>query len=459
MHEDEDDAARELAPGTFFASYQIVRTLGAGAFGVVYEALRQPLGKRVALKVLRVELASRAGIAQRFLREAQMTAQLRHPHVVETFDVGAHEGAPYLAMEFLEGEALSQRIAREGKLAPEAVIDLMLPVLSAMATVHDAGVVHRDLKPENIFLVRTRGATVFPKVLDFGIAKAGGDDKAMALTRTATVLGTPYYMSPEQAHESKHIDARSDQWSLGVIVYECLTGVRPFTGDSLLEVFGKIASGRLAPLSDVAPATPSSLVAVVDRMLQVSPADRFEDVRAVGRALLPLASEPTRVRWSEEFSGSSDAPRASPWVVATDAARVSLAGTLAPRESVSPSASTAARAPAWRAPAVVASLALVGIAAFVALRPSPAPGRAATSPPSHTPPVAAQPVAAQPVAAQPVAAQLVNDAATPAPDAAPPAAVVAQPAGRPRRRGHGHHGRRDSSESEPALGANGVVIR
>jgi eukaryotic-like serine/threonine-protein kinase len=451
MHEDDDDA-HELAPGSFFASYQIVRTLGAGAFGVVYEALRQPLGKRVALKVLRVELASRAGIAQRFLREAQMTAQLRHAHVVETFDVGAHEGAPYLAMEFLEGEPLSQRIAREGKLTPEAVIDLMLPVLSAMATVHEAGVVHRDLKPENIFLVRTRGGQVFPKVLDFGIAKAGGDDKAMALTRTATVLGTPYYMSPEQAHESKHIDARSDQWSLGVIVYECLTGVRPFTGDSMLEVFGKIASGRLAPLADVAPATPAALVAVVDHMLQVSPADRFEDVRAVGRALLPLASEPTRVRWSEEFSGASDGPSASPWKAAP-VARVPLAGTLAPRESVAPSASNAARGTAWRMPALVASVVLVGVVAFVALRPSPAPSRPVAAPPAHTPPPVAPRAATQPVA----------DAATPAPDATPPAAAmpaaaVAETEERPRRRSRSRRERR-ANEATPALGANGVVIR
>jgi serine/threonine-protein kinase len=443
MHDDE--AASELAPRTFFASYQIVRTLGAGAFGVVYEALRQPLGKRVALKVLRPALAAQAGVAQRFLREAQMTAQLRHPHVVETFDVGSHAGSPYLAMEFLEGEALAQRIAREGRLAPEAVVDVMLPVLSAMATVHDAGVVHRDLKPENIFLVRTRGGQAHPKVLDFGIAKAGGDEKAMALTRTATVLGTPYYMSPEQAHESKHIDARSDQWALGVIVYECLTGVRPFTGTSLLEVFGKIASGRLAPLAEAAPATPAALVAVVDRMLQVAPAARFDDVRAVGRALLPLASDAAQTRWRDEFSG---APDGSPWVAAPAASRPSLAGTLAPRESLSPSA---ARAPAWRVPAIAASIVLVAIAALVALRPSPPPA----SPPHARP--AAMPVAAPPVAAAPVAAPV---AAALAPDAAAPAAVVAQPVAEPpRRRTRGRRSRPAATEPEHALGANGVVIR
>ncbi len=306
---------------------------------------------------------------------------------------------------------------------------------------------------------------MFPKVLDFGIAKAGGDDKAMALTRTATVLGTPYYMSPEQAHESKNIDARSDQWALGVIVYECLTGVRPFTGDSLLEVFGKIASGRLAPLAEVSPSTPAALVTVVDRMLRVSPADRFEDVRAAGRALLPLASDASRVRWSEDFTGSPDAPRSSPWVVAPDAARVSLAGTLAPRESVAPTPSTAARAPAWRGPALIASLALVAIAAFVALRPSPASSTAPTTPPTHPQPPAAQPVVAtpltaQPPAAQPVAAQPVADAAAPAPDAATPAAVVAEPVTeRPRRHGHGRRRHHGSTGEEPALGANGVVIR
>ncbi|MFO0610930.1 MAG: serine/threonine-protein kinase, partial [Polyangiales bacterium] len=148
-----DDEA--LAPGSYFGSYQIVKVLGQGAFGVVYEALRQPLGKRVALKVLRRQLVSQQEVLQRFLREAQTTAQIQHPHIVDTFDIGEHGGAPYIAMEFIEGEPLSSRLKRDKRLAPTLSVDIMLAVLSAMTMVHERGVVHRDLKPENIFLMRT----------------------------------------------------------------------------------------------------------------------------------------------------------------------------------------------------------------------------------------------------------------------------------------------------------------
>jgi serine/threonine-protein kinase len=398
------DGDKTLTEGELFGSYQIVRALGSGAFGVVYEALRQPLGKRVALKVLRTQLTSRTDIMQRFLREAQMTAQIRHPHVVETFDVGAQDGAPYLAMEFLEGEPLSKRIAREKKLSVEVALDVMIPVLSAMATVHDHGVVHRDLKPDNIFLMRRRGTQVFPKVLDFGIAKTGLQDDGMALTRTSALLGTPYYMSPEQSRESKHIDARSDQWALGVILYECLTGVRPFRGESLLEVLTNIAGAKFAPPAQLCPEAPPGVVAVLERMLQVDPAQRYPNTRAVALALLPFASAATRERWTEDFAeGSSDhapgAPSASnpsgtlagpesgerrPLYVgsgASDPPPPSAPGTLtlAPHESASLQADRARQASAprrrvWIIPAAaVASIALVAVGAWVAMRKDETP--------------------------------------------------------------------------------------
>jgi serine/threonine-protein kinase len=393
------DGDKTLTEGELFGSYQIVRALGAGAFGVVYEALRQPLGKRVALKVLRTQLTSRTDVMQRFLREAQMTAQIRHPHVVETFDVGAQDGAPYLAMEFLEGEPLSKRIAREKKLTVEAALDVMIPVFSAMATVHDHGVVHRDLKPDNIFLVRRRGTQVFPKVLDFGIAKAGLQNDGMALTRTSSLLGTPYYMSPEQSRESKHIDARSDQWALGVILYECLTGARPFTGESLLELLTNIAGAKFAPPAELCPDAPPGVVAVLERMLRVDPAQRFPDTRAVALALLPFASPATRAQWTEDLTESPavhapGAPSASnpsgtlagpasgerrPLYVgseASDAPPPPAPGTLtlAPHESASLQAErvrpvSAPRGRAWIIPAAAAvAIALVAVGGWVSLR-------------------------------------------------------------------------------------------
>jgi len=295
------DSEDALQPGASFGSYQIVRVLGKGAFGVVYEAIRQPLGKRVALKVLHRSLVSQQEVLQRFLREAQTTAQIQHPHIVETFDIGEHDGSPYLAMEFLEGEPLSRRLKRDKRLAVTTASDMMLAVLSAMATVHHRGVIHRDLKPENIYLVRTRGGMVRPKVLDFGIAKVSGEGE-MALTRTTALLGTPYYMSPEQARESKHIDARSDQWALGVILYECVVGRRPFGGGSLLELLSNIASASYKRPTELVPELPAELEAVIARALQPDAAGRFADVRAMGAALLPFASEAARGTWSEDFT-------------------------------------------------------------------------------------------------------------------------------------------------------------
>ena len=296
----ENDEA--LPGGSLFAGYQIVKVLGEGAFGVVYEALRQPLGKRVALKVLHKKLVSNQEVLHRFLREAQTTAQIQHPHIVETFDIGEFEGAPYLAMEFLEGEPLARRIKRDVRLTSTVAIDVMLAVFSAMSLVHGRGVIHRDLKPENIFLVKARGGAVYPKVLDFGIAKVKQADAEMALTRTTALLGTPYYMSPEQARESKHIDARSDQWALGVIFYECVTGRRPFGGTSLLELLNRIATSEYAPPTRIAPDLPAGVEAVIAQMLQRDPADRFPDVRAAGLALLPYASDAARALWSEELN-------------------------------------------------------------------------------------------------------------------------------------------------------------
>ncbi|MFO0653060.1 MAG: protein kinase [Polyangiales bacterium] len=302
-----DDEA--LAPGSYFGSYQIVKVLGQGAFGVVYEALRQPLGKRVALKVLRRQLVSQQEVLQRFLREAQTTAQIQHPHIVDTFDIGEHGGAPYIAMEFIEGEPLSSRLKRDKRLAPTLSVDIMLAVLSAMTMVHERGVVHRDLKPENIFLMRTRGGNVHPKVLDFGIAKVSQNESDMVLTRTTALLGTPYYMSPEQARESKHIDARSDQWALGVILYECVTGRRPFVGSSLLDLLNRIATADYVAPSSLAPDVTPELEAVITKMLQRDPFERFADTRAVGLALLPFGSDAARAHWADEFNGRmSSAP-------------------------------------------------------------------------------------------------------------------------------------------------------
>jgi tRNA A-37 threonylcarbamoyl transferase component Bud32 len=290
-----------LAPGAIFGGYEIVRRLGAGAFGEVYEALRLPLKKRTALKVLHPELARHAEVTARFRREAELVAQVEHPHIVGVFDVGAHEGRPYIAMEYLDGESLAKRLAREGTLPVATTVDLTLAVMSAVATVHARGIVHRDLKPDNLFLARLSTGETQPKLLDFGIAKV----REAGLTLTGAVMGTPLYMSPEQAQGSKGVDAASDQWALGVIVFECLTGRAPFAGDSLLELLVAITSGPIPRLCAADPSLPPALDAAVARALERRATARWPSVRAFGAALLPFASPGARARWAEFFAGEA----------------------------------------------------------------------------------------------------------------------------------------------------------
>ena len=292
-----------LSPGVMFGPYQIVRALGAGAFGAVYEATRRPLGKRVAVKVLHPNMAQHPEMNARFLQEAQATAALEHPHIVGVFDVGIEGGAPFLVMEYLEGETLTARMRREGALPVTSAVDLMLPVLSAVAATHAAGIVHRDLKPGNLMLSVPRPGVVHPMLLDFGIAKVGGADGDGGLTRTSALLGTPQYMSPEQAKESRAIDARSDQFALGVILYECLSGRRLFKGDSMFEVLHQVVHAPIAPIAALRGDVPPTLDRAVLRSLERDPAQRFPSVSDLGRALLPFASEAARGQWREEFGG------------------------------------------------------------------------------------------------------------------------------------------------------------
>ena len=204
------DESEFLAPGTTFDRYEIVRVLGQGAMGAVYEAKHVDLQKRVALKTLHPELAKSPESRARFLREGQTASKLRHPNVVDISDVGINGRIPYLVMEYLEGNDLAALIERERVLSVDRTVTLLLPVLAAVSAAHHEGIVHRDLKPENIFLARSRHGHLQPKLLDFGISKVTATTASPALTGTGALLGTPYYMSPEQAMGGKNVDARSD---------------------------------------------------------------------------------------------------------------------------------------------------------------------------------------------------------------------------------------------------------
>ena len=297
----EGGSSDSLRPGTVLGRYEIRRLIGQGGMGCVYEAIHRDLKKRVAIKTLLPALASNSDAKQRFLREGEAASRIRHPHVVDVTDVGAEGGVIFLVMEYLEGEDLARMIARQGFLTPEQTADIMLPVAAAIFTAHEQGVIHRDLKPENVFLARTHYGAVHPKVLDFGISKVLGDSRARALTGTAATMGTMNYLPPEQLRAAREADARSDQYGLGTILYECVTGQRAFEEENFYIVLKKIAEGEYPRPSARRPGIPPHLEATIVRAMSLEPLDRFESVRQLGAALLEHASESSNILWAPFF--------------------------------------------------------------------------------------------------------------------------------------------------------------
>ncbi len=229
----EDGKAGGLVGQVLEGSYRIEQLLGEGGMGSVYVATQLRLDKTVAVKVMARDLASNEEALERFRREAKITSALGHPNIVQVFDFStAPTGEPFLVMELLEGEDLEQRLHRVSRLSPKETLSVIKQVGSALAATHAKGIVHRDLKPGNIYLLEVAGAHDFVKVLDFGISKVR--NASSKLTRTSSVMGTPNYMSPEQAEgRTDDVDERTDQWALACITWECLTGACPFEGDSV----------------------------------------------------------------------------------------------------------------------------------------------------------------------------------------------------------------------------------
>ena len=303
------DAARKgFDPGMRFGRYEIMRRIGSGGMATVYEALHTDLAKRVALKTLHRWLALRLDVVQRFVQEARTASRLEHPHVLGISDIGVEHDVPFMAMDLLEGEELAHALHREGPLPATRLADLLLPVISAVAAAHEQGILHRDLKPENIFLARRRLRGEHPVLLDFGISKVR-DGGMSNLTAADELLGTPPYMSPEQVVDGMaELDARSDQYALGVILYECSTGELPYRNDdSVLDLLRMIARGGVKPPSSQASSLPRAFDALVLRALSVSREARFPSVIELGRALLPFASPLVQAVWAEEFGARDSA--------------------------------------------------------------------------------------------------------------------------------------------------------
>ena len=294
----------ELKPGAVVGQrYQLDRLIGEGGMGTVWAATHTITRKSVALKLLNGEDRKDARIRQRFLREARAACAVRHPNVVAIHDVlETEDGTPLMVMDLLEGESLAQRLARTRTMPLGDVARVLLPVVSAVGTAHALGIVHRDLKPDNIFLAREPDGRIDVKVLDFGIAKLtaleGLAASTSALTQDGGLLGTPFYMSPEQVDGEKDIDHRSDVWSLGIILYECLAGKVPTEGYNIGQVMKTITRGVLVPLESVAPAVPASIAAMVMKMLSRDRAERptlhaiAEELRAYANVEVSAFGEP-----------------------------------------------------------------------------------------------------------------------------------------------------------------------
>jgi len=243
--------------GTVFdGKYRLGQKLGQGGMGSVWRAEHVQLKSQVAIKLIEQSIATNPEALARFMREAQSAAALRSPHVVQILDHGADHGVPYIAMELLEGESLAQRLERVQRLSPQETSLVLIQTARAITKAHDAGIVHRDLKPDNIFLVRNDDEEV-AKVLDFGIAKAAGAAVGpSSSTRTGALLGTPYYMSPEQAEGTRHVDYRTDIWAFGVIAFECLLGRRPFESEAFGSLLLAICTRPLPIPSTYGPVAP-----------------------------------------------------------------------------------------------------------------------------------------------------------------------------------------------------------
>jgi eukaryotic-like serine/threonine-protein kinase len=272
--------------------YRIDSVIGEGGMGYVVVAHHLQLDTRVAIKLLRAELASNAEAVERFAREARAAVRITSPHVARVFDVGTLEsGAPYMVMEFLEGGDLSNLLQKRGPLPIQEAIDYLLEACEAIAEAHAAGIVHRDLKPANLFCARRPDGSVTIKVLDFGISKLTGNGPGgLNHTKTTAIMGSPFYMSPEQMESTRGVDIRTDIWGLGVILYELVTGKTPFEGNALPEVCLRVATQQPAPMRTLRADAPAALELVILRCLEKDRDKRYGNVARLAVALRELAS-------------------------------------------------------------------------------------------------------------------------------------------------------------------------
>ena len=270
-------------------------TLGEGGMGTVFEAEHIALGRSVAVKVLNHTHATKKDSIRRFQQEARSAGAIGHQNICGVMDLGTlDDGSPYIVMERLQGETLAERVAAEAGLPFDDVIDILVQVLSGLVAAHEQQIVHRDIKPENIFLTRRVGCPPLVKVLDFGVSKMTGPlgasvrQEDLALTRTGMVMGTPYYMAPEQARGERDLDARVDLYACGVILYEALTGRRPFVALNYNALLVQILTATPRAASDLRPALPLGFEAVIEKAMARRREDRYATASDFQHDLLAL---------------------------------------------------------------------------------------------------------------------------------------------------------------------------
>ncbi|MRG94486.1 serine/threonine-protein kinase [Polyangium spumosum] len=361
--------------GRDVGKYKVLRLIARGGMGSVYEALNTSIGKRVAMKFVDPELARNDDAVLRFQREAAAASAVESAHIVTIFDSGStDDGQPFIVMELLRGEDLGHRIKRLGRLDLEPALDVVAQLLRGLCRAHEAGIVHRDLKPDNVFLAARDDETDFVKILDFGISKVRrtGGVPEKTITRQGTVLGTPFYMSPEQSQALPDVDERTDLWSVGAILYECLSGRPPHEGQSYEQVIVNICTKAAPDVRTWNPEVPESVARFLGKALKRNRDKRFANARemleALGAAsgsLLPAravklsgdtgrsskapaattnTSGPSRVGWATTggASPSKERSRIVPVALAGGAAVLALAAVLVwSRESVPRAATTA----------------------------------------------------------------------------------------------------------------------
>ncbi len=508
---------RERLGSTLAEKYKLDGLLGMGGMAAVFDATNIWTGRRVAIKLLASGGPDFDEMSQRLMFEARAATSVAHPNIVEVLDMGREQsdGALYIVQEFLTGKDLRQILDERRSLPEHEAAALMLPIMAALETAHARGIIHRDLKPANIFVARGPKGEVIPKLLDFGVAKQVERGRSgSGLTRTGTTLGTPEYMSPEQANGDKQIGPQTDVWSLAVVLYEAIAGRCPFVCENYHTLLYQIVTGDPPPLEEIAPHVDLGVADVIRRALLRDRADRFPDMRAFRVALeesietaRTASTGPVRVTVESALStvlDSTSGPRPildeSSVVDGTTKKDIVAAGEMYPPdapsvllEAVPPiHGDSVKRRNVVRAAAVVAFAVLLGggmAVWFRSDRPRPSPSAARTSrphvppqippaeiaPPASAPPAAQRPVVdptlapspppEAPVADPSVAAADSSDPIPPVPAEAvgmppedPPPAVAghARPRSRARARSRARHGHRTSTSSNgaPILGVD-----